>query len=1213
MQCQLNKMKFNKNKKLFFYLKAPIFISLFFLFFLFTFGIQNIYAVTLNKNIYDYGEDILYQDAVGATMFFDVNSDTANFLGSEHEAGFNINEGGAVFDNGNYIIMEHQSGDNDCYRNIEPTEPYTLKFEECRDSPEFINEFNFTVNTRPPSGGGGGEEPILDEELAPVGHSVTSYAPEVNIFSIFKGALFFNDLNIDYRVIDNNDNGNEKSSQGLIDNPVSIFYSDKITNWYDNFLGSSNKIEIAKNQPKEGKYKWNVKDLIPGVLYKVIVEAIDLAGMWGQGVSEYFGVDFTEPVFTVKVNPPAVKSGDVSIIIDSSEDLSKIPEVKVIQYGGEEVSIVMKGEKSHYEGVYKVISGFDGTAIIKIKGEDNAGNTGEVIISGGTFSVGMNPPPKPKLNNYKEKLVTNEGFVNVSGSIRIDTEAVLNVNGIQISKVKPDEKGNFSFDKIVLDKKKNKGINYINIYARDPLGAMSEGVLIEVKYNIPPTVKILKPITKDIVSNISNIEVEGGDENADTLFYTYQIISSANFNNKVDKWINISERDPSSSFPWNTTEVEDGSYVLRVVAYDGEVESIGETVLVTIKNVLPYFRFEDGRNTITNQSNINIKGKVLTSTNISPRPDIVSVAYSMDQGNTWTPVKITNDGGSYQKKFSVEFTNLKEGIYPILWRTKDSRGFIGKIVHSIIVDKTAPKIPKITNPKLISNSVIVNDSNDENPNKTGIQISINGMTEANSTVTLSYNNKVIKTKALPTGIYSFTNVTFDTKGKYDLKIFVEDLALNKSENLNFSIIYNNLPTIIFLNPKAFRGLSGKANISWIIKDIDGDAISNVLVSYRNKNTDTVFKNLVTNGQAIGDYNWNTNILPESDNYELKITVSDTYSTTSQTISFAIDRTPPILTSFIFNKNQINEKNKEVSFICSGSMTDNLSGVEFVEYQIQDSDGKVGPWYKGLITEGFLKNKGIFSISHPVIALDGDYKVFARAVDSSGNVSEPLSLSLSVDKSSPRIGGFFVEKDGTNILPDETGRIVVYKNSIFSFNISLEEDTESADLIIDNKSFKLEKDLKSQLWRTDISLDEEKVSKLFINAKDNSGNVTASKEIGEIQSSLRGFISIVNDNKTRNLLVGATLQVLKLNKNTNQYEDYIDSSNNEVNAIISNQSGEYDLVLPEGSYQFIIKEPNIKTLKYKYESKRSSIINLNFDVYPVSSFMKLINSFLEIFK
>lgn len=1130
---------------------------------------------------------------------------TGEFIGggTEYYEGYELNSEFFGYISSEYKIVE-MSSQNVCQNSF-------LNYTDCIGSPYFIQIVD-TINLYLPlsdgGGGGGGGDPILDEELAPAGgHSVASYSPEVNIFSILKGSIFSDNLIVDYKVTDGNDNGNERNTLGLKDNPVSIFYSDKINNWYENFLGSDNKIEIAKDQPKEGKYEWSVKDLIPNILYRIIVEATDLAGSWGQSVSEYFSVDFTEPVFTVKVDPPAVRSGEVTISIDSSEDLSEIPEVKVTQNEGTASLVVMKGEKSHYEGVYKVISGYDGTATIKVVGYDLASNKGEVLVSGGTFSVGMNPPPKPKIDNYKEKIVTKEGFLDVSGSVRSDTEVILSVNGVEISKIKPDEKGNFIFNKIVLDKKKNKGINYINISSKDPLGSISEAVLIEVKYNIAPTVKIIKPITKEIISNIIPIAVDGKDENSDVLYYKYQVISQSDFNNKINNWLTLSENNPSSIFSWNTTEVEDGNYLIKVVTTDGNTEATSEIVSISVKNVLPYFRFENGRNTITNQSKVELKGKALTSTNITPRPSITSVAYSMDGGITWTPVKVIDDGSPSQKKFSVVFSDLKEGNHAILWRTKDSRGFIGKMVHSIVIDKTIPKSPTIKIPKLVSNEIIINDANDEDPDKIGMQINITGVTEALNTVNLSHDGKILTTKALPTGSFSFRGVTFDKKGKYDMKISTTDLALNKSDATSFFIVYNNPPVISFLSPRAFRGISKKSNISWSIKDLDGDVIKDVNISYRNKNKDILYRDLVVNGSTTGSYNWDTTNLPESNNYELKISASDPYSSISGSIIFTIDHTSPIVTSFNFDKNQMNQESKKLSFVSTGSSSDNLSGIEFIEYKIEEADNKVSPWYKGLITNGIFKNKANFIVKHPVISSDGDYKVYARAVDSSGNVSEPLSLSLTVDKNAPRVGGFFIEKSGTDLIPDENGKISIYKNSIFSFSISLEEDTESASLEIGGKTFILEKDIKSQLWKTDISLNTDKEEKLSITAKDHSLNVVDSKEIGTIEPLSRGVISFINKDGMKSLIAGASINVLKLNENTNQFEDYID------NRIVSNQSGEYDLVLPQGEYRFIVTGTAISTLKYQYSINRPSIININFDVKPVSGWMRFINNFMEIFK
>ncbi len=66
---------------------------------------------------------------------------------------------------------------------------------------------------------------------------------------------------------DKNDLGGaeEKSLLGLGDNPVSLYYSDKITEWDHTYIDPSIKTLIANNLPTKGPYTWNIKDLVPGV------------------------------------------------------------------------------------------------------------------------------------------------------------------------------------------------------------------------------------------------------------------------------------------------------------------------------------------------------------------------------------------------------------------------------------------------------------------------------------------------------------------------------------------------------------------------------------------------------------------------------------------------------------------------------------------------------------------------------------------------------------------------------------------------------------------------------------------------------------------------------------------------------------------------------------------------------------------------------------
>ena len=145
----------------------------------------------------------------------------------------------------------------------------------------------------------------------------------------------------------------------------------------------------------------------------------------------------------------------------------------------------------------------------------------------------------------------------------------------------------------------------------------------------------------------------------------------------------------------------------------------------------------------------------------------------------------------------------------------------------------------------------------------------------------------------------------------------------------------------------------------------------------------------------------------------------------------------------------------------------------------------------------------------------------------------------------------------------------------------------------------------------ISLGDEITKKIYISARDISGNVIENKELGNIIVFPRGNVSMIS-NGEKVLLEGANIKVYELNTTTNQYEDFSINDNGDT-SVTTNISGEYDLMLPGGSYKFVVTSKEINTLKYNFELPRPSIVHLDFEVKPLSGFMKLISNFLEIFK
>lgn len=1034
---------------------------------------------------------------------------------------------------------------------------------------------------------------------------VVTYKPVVSILSPKIDSIFSTTTYINYKVTDQNDLGNtdEVASNGLISKPVSIYYTDKIFDWNPDagLINSDYKKLIAKDLPATGQYDWSTKDLIPGNLYRIIIDAIDNSDLTGEDVSGYFTVNFTPPVFKVKTDPTLVKIGNVKISVESSEDLQKIPMVLVTQKGGGPIAVDVKLINGVYEGNYTVQAGYDGNAQISVQGVDLAGNVGTDITSGGTFSVGINPPPKPHLVSDINKTVTYESTTALHGTVREDTEVILFVNGTSTRIIKPDSKGNFVFDKIKLDKTKNKGVNYLSVVSRDVLGTLSESANVEIKYNVVPTISIVKPTDKSLLSGQTDIVAKGADENFDTLLYTFEIISLTDYNSKnlKNNWTTIATDIPSGSFLYDSTESDDGDYMLRVRVSDGYTTATSTPVSVTIKSSSSYFRFENGRKTITKESSATINGRAIIPSDLASSVSIKVISYSTDGGATWTNIKFDNTVNVTEQKFSVAFDNLTEGTHPIMWRIRDSRNLIGTGSHTIVVDNTAPSAPIIKNPK---NSAVVTDNDDEDLKKAGIQISVNGTAEAGSIASLVFNGQTFTTKVSLLGEFSFSGITFDKIGKQELQFFATDEAGNKSKTTVLNIIYNNPPLITFINPIPFGGLSGKAVLSWNITDIDGDIIKNVEVSYRNAGGS--YKTLLTNADAKGIYTWDTSKLLESSNYELKISATDSITPVSTTESFFIDRTPPTLLSFSIKKGIINKK---VGFSGEGIATDVVSGIGDIEYSIKnENDKEKGPWYKAIITKGYLQKQASFIIKYPNDLSDGSYTVYVRAVDIAGNVSNELTQNINIDRTAPTVGGFFITNNNLNLIPDQDGKISYYKNSTFTFAISIQNDTKIANVNIGDRNIKLTKNITSGLWEASLTINTDLPQNISITAADDSGNITKSKEIGTISGLNSGNVVVTNSGSPDEPISGVSIHVYKNNENTGHYDEFIPTLNGVASIIETDKNGEYNLVLPAGKYQLVAVKSGFKVVKKDITLTKTEIINNSFITKRIGGLEKMIS-------
>lgn len=987
---------------------------------------------------------------------------------------------------GNYSILELTEG-NLC-------EEQGLTYAQCKELPAFVNEFLFTI--LPYSGGGGVSSE--DEVLNVPSGGIAQYGPEIEIFFPKLGDILSRLGTISYKATDLNDQEqkNERERYGLAKDPVSLYYSDKVAEWDgSSSVAPADKTLIAAGQPAEASYAWNIINLVPGIFYRIVADVADVTGAPAEAVSGFFTVDFSAPTFIVKADPPATQGKDVTVSIDASESLKEPPTVSVTQAGAATTTLAMVGDGSHYEGTYVVAKGYDGVATITVSGRDGAGNVGTTVMSGGTFAVGVNPPPAPRVSYPRDNLVVWTSTIAVLGTIRGDTMAVVIVNGADTYTASPNPNGSFSISGIRLNKDLNRGINILSVAARDQAGLVSEAVPLRVKYNLAPTVAISSPAEKASIGATTALAARAADENGDPLAFTYQIIHAQDFDaaqsatSTKNVWNTIGDAIPFASFSWDSTEAEDGQYFLRVVADDGLEKAYSTAVAFSVRNTLPFFRFEDGRRTLTNQPSVTVVGRALSPSALSPRPTIAKVEYSVDNGKRWKPVPLTSGGGTPEARFSAPFTGLAEGTRGILWRVKDSRNFYGRASHPVIVDLTAPKTPLVNRP---ANNAFVTNADDEDASRSGLQISIAGMAEPQSAIKLQIASTTATAKAMSDGRFAFRSVDIPLRGTNRLEVTATDGAGNASTAAVVNIIYDNPPAVVILTPRPFRGLTGKkANVSWSASDADGDPIQNVVLEYRRG--ERAFTALPID-RSKHSLTFDVSALSEASDYQLRLSADDGMATGTDAVRFSVDNTPPFLSSFILDTPALG---KGGVLRARGAARDTLSGVEYVEYAVAEGVEEPESFSTALLTYGFLQESATFAVKHPAPLADSTYTVYARAVDAAGNASPALSRAFAVDTSPPRIGSFDVLAQGVRIAPDVRGTISLYAGMKALFEVSLEGDTDTASLLVGSTSIQLARDIASGLWQAPIDTGAIGTTTLAMSARDKAHNAFTGKSIGAL--------------------------------------------------------------------------------------------------------------------
>lgn len=1092
---------------------------------------------------------------------------------------------------GRYSMVELSPGVGDAWICNNPGEE--LDYESCKSLSGFVNEFIFTIKYGEYVYDGG-----VDIEDAPAGGSIPMFSPQADIISPNSKSIFSNIISIAYKAFDYNDfySGESKARYGLGDNAVSLFYTDKFTRGYELDYSDSNKILIGSGLKNEDNYLWDAKNLLEQKFYQIILRVVDKSGSVFQTISDLFTVDLTAPTFSVEVNPKIVKNEIVNFTIKSSEDLSGIPDVFVEQRGANKVKVDVRGSGSLYKASYKPVDGYDGTATIKVNGKDFALNTGDVVMSGGNFNVGINPPVKPSVINILNNTKVNSGTLDVEGTTREDTKIIATVNGKDIYNSSPDKDGNFILKNLSLSKNTVNGKNVISISSIDPAGSISEGVVLNVLYNIAPSVSVVSPTEKSFVTGMSTILIKSFDENNDTVRFRYEISKSSELN-----W-QLIEEVPSTKINFNTTKFSDGPYVLRVVADDSVSKAISNTVGISIKNETSFFiRFYDGLRTYTKSKTATLRGIVFADKKVISNTTIKNLYYSSDGGLSWVKVKAL-DGNFDQgeERFSVDISGLRDGLNHILWKSKDSRGVTIDSEQPVIVDSLPPVAPIIVSPKI--DQILTKDDNTL-IKKNIFTFDITGNSEPRSTVHIDINNQKYNTVTSFDGFFKIEGVNLSKNGKYKIKIFAQDEAFNTSKVVEQTIIYDNPPSIVFTSPRQGRGISKDTSISWIMSDIDGDTLVGKVLSYRKIGGSFVAlsKNFVGN-----TFKWDTSKL-SGNNFEIKLEAGDGIVSTTEVIPFSIDHTSPDLSDFNIKEKIIGA---DGTLSAHGTAYDNDSGVEFVEYSIssisQINQNKNPIWNKVNLQTKLILNEVSFKINKKLSLEDGDYQITVRAVDSASNISTPKYGTFSVDTTGPRVGGVDVKVLDQRIIPEDDTWGVPNKEKIF-ISLSLEKDTKDAYLVINESKFILNRDAVRGLWVTELSFDGIGQKIVYINATDLMGNSLVDKLLFNLNVKEKSRIVSVSEGGGEVPVAGASIDVY-----TSENNSFLSILKPKKYAtVFSDENGYFTLFLPAGVWDIRVSgegyvDYNINDLNQDKDSFVYNQINILKEKVDTGWWSKVIN-------
>ena len=443
---------------------------------------------------------------------------------------------------------------------------------------------------------------------------------------------------------------------------VILSYSSNMVDWINLTMNLEDDIYLGEIPAQP--YNANVS-------YKV--HASDIAG--NSAVSDtysYLVIDSYPPLISwVERSPISPNYNDTVLVTASAsepEEASGINLVILSYFDGDSwtnTTMTFK-EETIYEGsIPKLPYGTTVEYIVYIS--DNAENW--IVSSTYSYVVGDEYPPtvridKPTSGSYVRDTVEISIFA-YDDEFKI---AELSVNDTIVKSWTSRGEHTYDWDTTTyID-----GVYVLNLTAYDKADNMFSVEITVTVDNTIPVAEIRQPLEDAYINGVFDIVVYGNDTN----FLQMDLYISNNF---VETWTTSDEQ----AYIWDTSELLDGSYAIKLIVSDKAENSNESYVTVIVDNGLPTVRIDDPD-----------EGSYLTG--------IVDIKVFIHEDNlekaelTINGVEVVSWTLTGEHVFKWNTITYAEGVYFIRLHALDKAGNIRGKTINVIVDNASPIIEGVT-------------------------------------------------------------------------------------------------------------------------------------------------------------------------------------------------------------------------------------------------------------------------------------------------------------------------------------------------------------------------------------------------------------------------------------------------------------------------------------------------------------------------------------